>query len=123
MSEKFIEFATKQLMEVVEIDRDLYRKFSVKRGLRNDDGSGVLAGLTQISSVIGFKTVDEEVRPVEGELYYRGMHIDDLVAGIEKEKRHGFTEVIYLLMFGKLPNQQELQDFRDYWKTNHGDND
>jgi len=114
MSEKFIDYATKQLMEIVEIDRSLYQKFSVKRGLRNDDGSGVLAGLTQISSVIGFKIVDEEVRPVEGELYYRGMHINDLVAGIEKEKRHGFTEVIYLLIFGKLPNQKELQEFRDY---------
>ena len=114
MSEKFIEYATNQLIETVEIDRNLYRKFSVKRGLRNDDGSGVLAGLTQISSVIGFKIVDEEVRPVEGELYYRGMHINDLVAGIEKEKKHGFTEVIYLLMFGKLPNQKELQDFREY---------
>ena len=80
----------------------------------------MLAGLTQISSVIGFKIVDEEVRPVEGELYYRGMHINDLVAGIEKEKRHGFTEVIYLLMFGKLPNQQELQEFREYLNARAG---
>ena len=114
MSDKFLEYANKQLAGIGEIDRSLYQKFSVKRGLRNADGSGVLAGLTQISSVIGFKIVDEEVRPVEGELYYRGIHIDDLVAGIEKEKRHGFTEVIYLLIFGKLPNEKELMEFRDY---------
>lgn len=114
MAEKFIENATAQLMKIAEIDRDLYQKFSVKRGLRNDDGSGVLAGLTQISSVIGFKIVDEEVIPVDGELYYRGMPINELITGIEKEKRHGFTEVIYLLIFGKLPNQKELQDFKDY---------
>ena len=114
MSQDFVKYATDQLMKTAEIERDLYTKFSVKRGLRNDDGSGVLVGLTKISSVIGFKIVDEEVIPVDGELYYRGMHINDLVAGVEKEKRHGFTEVIYLLIFGKLPNSQELQDFRDY---------
>jgi citrate synthase len=114
MSQDFVKYATDQLMKTAEIERDLYTKFSVKRGLRNDDGSGVLVGLTKISSVIGFKIVDEEVIPVDGELYYRGMHINDLVEGVEKEKRHGFTEVIYLLIFGKLPNSQELQDFRDY---------
>ena len=82
--------------------------------LRNEDGSGVLVGLTKISSVIGFKIVDEEVIPVDGELYYRGIHINDLVAGVEKEKRYGFIEVIYLLIFGKLPNQQELENLRNY---------
>jgi citrate synthase len=114
MSENLINYVSDQLMQTAEIDRELYTKFSVKRGLRNEDGSGVLVGLTQISSVIGFKIVDEEVVPIEGELYYRGIHINDLVSGIEKEKRHGFTEVVYLLMFGKLPNQDELQNFRQY---------
>jgi citrate synthase len=114
MSENFINYVSDQLMQTAEIDRELYTKFSVKRGLRNEDGSGVLVGLTQISSVIGFKIVDEEVVPIEGELYYRGIHINDLVNGIEKEKRHGFTEVVYLLMFGKLPNSDELQNFRKY---------
>lgn len=114
MSQEFIDYASDQLLKTANIDRQLYRKFSVKRGLRNDDGSGVLVGLTQISSVIGFKIVDEEVVPTEGELRYRGINIKDLVSGIEKEKRHGFTEVIYLLIFGKLPNSQELQDFKDY---------
>ena len=114
MSQDFIKYATDQLIKTAEIDRDLYTKFSVKRGLRNEDGSGVLVGLTKISSVIGFKIVDEEVIPVDGELYYRGIHINDLVAGVEKEKRYGFIEVIYLLIFGKLPNQQELENLRNY---------
>jgi citrate synthase len=114
MSQDFIKYATDQLAKTAEIERDLYTKFSVKRGLRNEDGSGVLVGLTKISSVIGFKIVDEEVIPVDGELYYRGMHINDLVAGVEKEKMHGFTEVIYLLILGKLPNNQELENFKDY---------
>ncbi len=114
MSDNFINYVSNQLMQTAEIERELYTRYSVKRGLRNEDGSGVLVGLTQISSVIGFKIVDEEVVPTEGELYYRGIHINDLVTGIEKEKRHGFTEVIYLLMFGKLPTQDELQNFRQY---------
>ena len=94
------------------IRRDLYSKFSVKRGLRNEDGSGVLVGLTQISAVIGFTKIDEEVTPVEGELYYRGINIKNLVNGFQKEQRHGFIETVFLLMFGKLPNQEELVEFR-----------
>ena len=116
MSNDFIDQVSRDLVERSIIDRDLYNRFAVKRGLRNDDGSGVLVGLTEISSVIGFKKVDEEVIPTDGELYYRGINIQDLVAGIEKEKRHGFPETIYLLMFGKLPTQQELDEFVEYMK-------
>ena len=117
MSQDFISKATDQLMKTVEIDRELYTRFAVKRGLRNEDGSGVLVGLTKISSVIGFKIVDEEVVPVEGELRYRGMNITDLVDGIQKEKRLGFPEVTYLLLFGKLPNRSEIDEFMGYMKT------
>jgi len=116
MAINFLENVSNQLLKTAEIDRELYTKFSVKRGLRNEDGTGVLAGLTQISSVIGFKIVDEEVIPVDGELYYRGINIVDLVDGIEKEKRHGFPEVTYLLLFGKLPTEKELNQFKDYIK-------
>lgn len=116
MSQDFLDYAANQLLERATISRDLYTRYSVKRGLRNEDGSGVLVGLTQISSVIGFKIVDEEVVPTEGELYYRGINIRDLVNGIQQEKRRGFPEVIYLLMFGKLPNEKELNDFQDYLK-------
>ena len=114
MSQDFIEKVSGQLLKNLEIDRELYTKYSVKRGLRNEDGSGVLVGLTKISSVIGFTIVDEEVVPVEGELYYRGIHIKELTDGIQKEKRHGFIETIYLLLFGKLPTKQELDEFREY---------
>ncbi len=116
MAQDFLNKVTSQLLETAEIDRELYTRYSVKRGLRNEDGSGVLVGLTKISSVIGFKIVDEEVVPTEGELYYRGISIRDLVDGITREKRHGFPEVIYLLLFGKLPNQQELDEFIAYMK-------
>lgn len=116
MANNFLEKASNQLIKTAEIDRELYPKFSVKRGLRNEDGTGVLAGLTQISSVIGFKIVDEEVIPVDGELYYRGINIVDLVEGLEKEKRHGFLEVAYLVLFGKLPTENELSQFKDYIK-------
>jgi citrate synthase len=114
MAHSFLEKVSDQLLTTAEIDRELYSKFSVKRGLRNEDGTGVLAGLTQISSVIGFKIVDEEVIPVDGELYYRGINIVDLVEGLEKDKRHGFLEVSYLVLFGKLPTESEIDQFRDY---------
>lgn len=117
MSQEFINYVSNQLLQTVDIDRDLYPRFSVKRGLRNEDGSGVLVGLTKIASVIGYKIIDEEVIPIDGELYYRGINIHDLSEGILKEKRHGFPEVIYLLLFGKLPNQQELNDFKQYMKS------
>lgn len=116
MANNFIDKVSDQLFRTAEIDRELYQKYSVKRGLRNEDGSGVLVGLTKISSVIGFKIVDEEVIPVDGELYYRGINIVDLVEGFEKEKRHGFPEVTYLLLFGKLPTANELNEFREFIK-------
>lgn len=116
MSTNFLDKATNQLMESLEINRDLYGRFSVKRGLRNEDGSGVLVGLTKVSSVIGFKIVDEEVVPQDGELYYRGINIQELVDGIQNENRLGFSEIIYLLIFGKLPNQTELDEFNEYMK-------
>ncbi len=116
MANNFIDKVSNQLLQTAEIDRDLYVKYSVKRGLRNEDGSGVLVGLTKISSVIGFKIVDEEVIPVDGELYYRGINIVDLVKGLEKEERHGFPEVSYLLLFGKLPTEKELKEYLEYIK-------
>ena len=114
MSQNLIAYLTEKLKEEGTIDRELYSRYSVKRGLRNEDGSGVLVGLTKISSVIGFKKVDEEVIPTEGELYYRGISINDLVNGIQQEKRHGFPEVIYLLLFGHLPTRKELDEFIDF---------
>ncbi|GAB4171386.1 MAG: citrate/2-methylcitrate synthase [Calditrichia bacterium] len=114
MSDSFIKQISEKLIEKNHIDREFYSKYAVKRGLRNEDGSGVLVGLTQISQVIGFKKIDEDVVPVDGELYYRGIHIRDLVNGFQKEKRHGFPEVTYLLLFGDLPTAAELEEFSSY---------
>lgn len=93
------------------IDKDLYPKFNVKRGLRNEDGSGVLVGLTKISAVIGNEKVDEEILPLPGRLSYRGYDVKDLVKGFQAENRPGFEETTYLLLFGRLPNKEELVEF------------
>ncbi len=69
------------------ISPDLFKKYNVKRGLRNEDGSGVLVGLTRISSVIGYEKVDEDLVPVEGRLEYRGRNIKDIIEGIRQEDR------------------------------------
>jgi citrate synthase len=94
-----------------KIDPELYEKYSVKRGLRNADGTGVLVGLTEIGDVHGYIVSEKEKVPVEGKLRYRGMEIDDIVAGFQKEKRHGFEETAYLLLFGELPRKKDLTKF------------
>jgi citrate synthase len=93
------------------IDPSLYSKYEVKRGLRDINGKGVLTGLTEIAEVKSYTIDDGEIVPCKGKLYYRGIDIEEIVAGFIKEKRFGFEEVTYLLLFGKLPNQKELSDF------------
>jgi len=95
------------------ISPDLFKKYNVKRGLRNEDGSGVLVGLTRISTVIGYEKIDEDVVPVEGRLEYRGRNVRDIIEGIKQEDRFGFEEVAYLLLFGELPKKREFKDFLD----------
>ena len=95
------------------ISPDLFKKYNVKRGLRNEDGSGVLVGLTRISTVIGYEKIDEDVVPVEGRLEYRGRNVRDIISGIQAEDRFGFEEVAYLLLFGELPKKREYKDFLD----------
>ena len=90
------------------IDKELYTKYEVKRGLRDLNGKGVLAGLTNISDVCAKKVVNGEEVPCEGNLYYRGYNIKDLVGGFLKDKHFGFEEVAYLLLFGDLPSEREL---------------
>ncbi|MBN2510869.1 MAG: citrate/2-methylcitrate synthase [Spirochaetales bacterium] len=94
-----------------QIDPALYGKFNVKRGLRNEDGSGVLVGLTSIGEVHGYVMDEGERTPVEGRLRYRGIDVSDLVKGCQKEGRLGFEETIYLLLFGVLPKNNELENF------------
>ena len=93
------------------IDPDLYAKYDVKRGLRDLNGKGVLAGLTNISDVRANKIVDGEQVPIDGELFYRGYNVRDLVRGFTGEDRFGFEEVTYLLLFNKLPDNDELERF------------
>ena len=95
------------------IDPALYRKFGVKRGLRNDDGTGVLVGLTTIGNVHGYVVNEGEKQAVPGELYYRGISVKDLVAADRKEHRSGYEEAAYLLMFGQLPTAKQLVDWKD----------
>lgn len=93
------------------IDPQLYKEYGVKTGLRNLDGSGVLAGLTNISQVVGSKVIDGEKKPCEGELWYRGNKIDDLVKNLGEGL--GFEKVAYLLIMGKMPDEKELAEFKE----------
>ena len=96
------------------IEKDLYVKYDVKQGLRDSSGAGVLTGLTNISDVCAKEVVDGKTVPCAGNLYYRGYNIKDLVHGFEGlEDFGGFEEAAYLLLFGELPTQQKLNDFRD----------
>ena len=96
-----------------EIDKELYTKYEVKRGLRDLNGKGVLAGLTNISDVCASKIVDGKSVPCEGNLYYRGYNIKDIVKGFLDAKHPGFEETTYLLLFGELPTKEQLRDFQD----------
>lgn len=92
---------------------DDFEHYQVKRGLRNGDGTGVVAGLTRICNVHGYVLDEGERAPIEGQLFYRGISIDDLVAGFVREKRFGFEETVYLLLCGQLPNPGQLTAFRE----------
>lgn len=95
------------------IDIDLYSKYDVKRGLRDIDGKGVLTGLTDISTIKQNKLVDGKLVPCDGELYYRGYNVNDIVGGIRRDDRFGFEEVVYLLLFGEMPSAEELKSFKE----------
>ena len=95
------------------IEKELYTKYEVKRGLRDLNGKGVLAGLTNISDVCASKIVDGISVPCEGNLYYRGYNIKDLVKGFLDAKHPGYEETAYLLLFGELPNKEELAPFQE----------
>ena len=94
-----------------QIDPSLYTQYDVKRGLRDINGKGVCAGLTNISQIIPGTEVNGETQLGAGQLLFRGYHIEDLVNGFISEHRFGYEETVYLLLFGQLPNQKELDDF------------
>ncbi|MDD4189572.1 MAG: citrate/2-methylcitrate synthase [Eubacteriales bacterium] len=93
------------------INKDLYERYNVKKGLRNADGTGVLVGLTNIGDVHSYIIDEGEKVPVEGRLLYRGIDIYDLVEGFQRDKRFGFEECCYLLLFGELPSKHDLEEF------------
>ena len=97
--------------ECAKIDPELYSKYDVKRGLRDLNGKGVLVGLTEISEVCSTKEVNGETVPADGELFYRGYNVKDLILGIPDTSHSGFEECTYLLLFGKLPTADELKEF------------
>lgn len=94
------------------IDQGLYKTYDVKQGLRDADGRGVLTGLTEISDVQGFKREGGKRVPIPGELYYQGYNVQDLVRGFHGSK-HGFEETTFLLLFGELPTQDQLNEFME----------
>lgn len=102
----------KQAVDCSAIDPELYRLYDVKRGLRDLNGNGVLTGLTKISDIRAFNMVDGEKCPADGELFYRGYRIEDLVNGFLADGRFGFEEVAYLLLFGHLPDRSALEQFQ-----------
>jgi citrate synthase len=97
-----------------QIENELFEEFEVKRGLRNKDGTGVLVGLTNIGDVVGYKKEDGKVIAIPGKLLYRGIDIEDITKGFQKEDRHGFDETVFLLLTGHLPGKKELASFSEH---------
>ena len=102
-----------------QIDPAYYERYNVKRGLRNADGTGVMAGVTQIGNVMGYYVQDGERIPAPGKLVYRGIDVEELVNGFVSENRFGFEETAYLLLFGVLPTREQLTTFQKILSENH----
>ncbi len=95
-----------------KLDLNLYQEYDVKRGLRESNGKGVLTGLTEISDVVAYKTVEGRRIPIDGELYFQGYNVKELIKGFQN-RRFNFEEATYLLLFGELPNKRQLRAFID----------
>ncbi len=110
--ETYIKNLCEQSIACSQISPDLYARYNVKRGLRNNDGTGVLVGLTNIGEVHGYTIDESEKVPDKGKLYYRGYDVEKVIEGLQQSgSRFGFEETIYLLLFGELPNAGQLEDF------------
>ncbi|MGB8491077.1 MAG: citrate synthase [Bacteroidales bacterium] len=107
----FLSRLSDSIRESCQIESELFDKYDVKRGLRNKDKTGVLVGLTNIGEVMGYKKEGDKVVAIPGRLLYRGIDIEDITQGFQKENRHGFAETVFLLLTGKLPGREELEKF------------
>ncbi|MFA5588603.1 MAG: citrate synthase [Mariniphaga sp.] len=111
--EQLIKVLSDSVSVTSNIDKELFAQMGVKRGLRNEDHSGVLAGLTRVGDVVGYeRQEDGTLKPIPGKLYYRGIDVEELVLGIQAENRLGFEETAYLLLSGRLPVKEELDAYR-----------
>jgi citrate synthase len=108
---QLVEKYSNLVLEKGIIDNELYSKYEVKRGLRDVSGKGVLVGLTEISEIISYIIEDGDYVPCEGKLFYRGINIEKIVQGFLDEKRFGFEETVFLLLFGYLPSKKEFDEF------------
>ena len=115
----FIESLCEEYRRHNQIDPADYERYRVKRGLRNADGTGVMAGVTQIGNVLGYYLQDGERFPAPGKLVYRGIDVEELVNGFVNENRFGFEETAYLLLFGALPTREQLAAFQQMLTDNH----
>ncbi len=113
MKQEFLTKAEQKILQCSTIESELYNEYNVKRGLRNPNGTGVLVGLTKVGDVHGYLLDEGETIPADGRLRYRGVDVADLVKGFQTEGRFGFEETCYLLLFGHLPNQAELDEFKE----------
>ena len=118
-STDFIQSLCGEYRKYNQIDPAYYERYRVKRGLRNADGTGVMAGVTQIGNVLGYYLQDGEKLPAPGKLIYRGIDVEELVDGFVRENRFGFEETAYLLLFGALPTREQLAAFQQMLTDNH----
>ena len=110
---------SEEMKSSTKIENELYQKYDVKRGLRNEDGTGVLVGLTKIGNVVGYERVSGGgLQPIPGKLFYRAYDVEDLVRNTMEEKRFGFEEVAFLLLSGRLPDKEELGSFLELLNDN-----
>ncbi len=110
----FVTSMAEHVSDVEEISAEQYKKYNVKRGLRNANGTGVVVGLTRVGEVIGYDENEKKEKiPAPGRLYYRGYEIHDLIKPLVKERRFGFEEITYLLLFGELPDSTQLSEFQE----------
>lgn len=110
---------SEEMKNSARFDNELFSKYDVKRGLRNEDGTGVLVGLTKVGNVVGYERMPGGgLKPIPGKLFYRQYDLEDLVHASISEKRFGFEEIAYLLLSGKLPDRDELSAFCELINSN-----